>query len=94
MDQLDKLFQSIYGDLNGAYISPTAPFPVEDAFAERTPCNVLYREVFDCKVRLNDRLNEDEDPDIEKIIDNLLEIAEILSKKMFEYGVKVQESRL
>lgn len=93
MDDIDELFQRIYGDLNGAYPHPAAPFPVENAFAEGEPCMVLYKEVYDCRIRVSDRLDEKDDPDLDLIVDKMLEIAEILSRKMFEYGIKVQESR-
>lgn len=49
-------------------------------------CSNAYEEVSEAKERLCERLNTDEDKDLECIISNLLGIAEHLSLKMYDYG--------
>lgn len=67
-------------------------YPVEESkvvvneFEEGMFCSNAYEEVSKAKERLCERLNTDEDKDIECIVSNLLGIAEHLSMKMYDYG--------
>lgn len=59
---------------------------IENEFAEGKKCDELYSQIFDAKCRICERLNVDEDSDIEMIIESMNEIAHILSLKMYDYG--------
>lgn len=59
---------------------------VVNAFADGLPCAKLYGDVYNAKCRLEERLGVEEDEDVGIIINSLLEIAERLSMKMYEYG--------
>lgn len=65
-----------------------APFniTIEDEFSEGRECEKLYERVYAAKARLAERLNSDDDSDVEEIVDCMSSIARILSLKMFDYG--------
>lgn len=49
-------------------------------------CSNAYEEVYKANQAICERLNIDEDEDVECIVSNLLGIAEHLSMKMYDYG--------
>lgn len=59
---------------------------VQDEFKEGLYCSNAYEKVYNANHRLCERLNVDEDEDVECIISNLLNIAKHLSMKMYDYG--------
>ncbi len=61
---------------------------VEDLFEEGKACDILYNNVYDAKLRLNQRLGTEEDRDIELMISCLLEICRIVAYRMYPYGAK------
>ena len=87
-----EIKEQIYEAVNGAYVNAedyvVAGVQVEDEFAEGKDCNKLYAEVFNAKMRLNERLGTDEDKDVEIIIDSMYSIVREISMKMFDYGMK------
>lgn len=58
---------------------------VKDEFAEGMPCDLLYKNIFNANRRLCNRLQVEEDQDVEEIITDLLSISEYLSMKMYDY---------
>lgn len=64
---------------------------VANAFAEGEPCADRYREIFETENRLCERLGVENDPDVDMLADGFLEIMEIVSKKMFDYGMLLKE---
>ena len=60
---------------------------VKNEFEEGRFCMKAYTEVFEANSRLCERLGVQEDRDAEILITNLLDIAQYLSKKMYDYGV-------
>ncbi|MCI8454703.1 MAG: hypothetical protein HFE84_08840 [Lachnospiraceae bacterium] len=83
----------VYDLMNGSLNLDEEPIEeskyVENEFAKGSRCEELYREVYEANKRLCERLGADDvgcDDDVELIIDNLLEIANHLSMKMFDYG--------
>lgn len=80
----------IYELLSGA--RNLEDYPVEESkivrneFEEGMFCSDAYEEVNVAKERLYEKLNTNEDKDIECIISNLLDIAEHLSMRMYDYG--------
>lgn len=63
---------------------------VKNAFAPGTACNELYRQIYHANRRLCQRLGQiDEDPDVELIINNFMEINRILCLEMYRYGKKI-----
>ena len=61
---------------------------IDNLFDDGTICDFLYSEVYDASRRINQRLGQQEDPDVERIIRNLWKINKIVSCKMYEYGVE------
>lgn len=53
---------------------------------EGKPCEKLYSEAFHLKQHLFDRLDSEDDEEVERLVDCLLEIGNITSMKMFDYG--------
>lgn len=49
-------------------------------------CSNAYEEVYKANQAICERLNVDEDEDVECIVSNLLGIAKHLSMKMYDYG--------
>ena len=59
---------------------------VTNEFEEGMYCESAYNEVCDANRRICERLDVEEDDDVECIISNLLGIAKHLSLKMYDYG--------
>ena len=59
---------------------------VTNEFEEGMYCNHAYNEVYDANRRVCERLDVEEDDDVDCIISNLLGIAKHLSLKMYDYG--------
>lgn len=92
MQENDKrLKQLIYDLMNGSLDTEHYPVGaskyVKNEFSEGTFCKRAYAEVFKANLRLCERLGVQEDRDVETIINNLLDIGEYLSMKMYDYGV-------
>lgn len=87
---MKKQKQLIYDLMAGYYDLDRVQFPeckiVEDEFVEGKPCEELYRQVYEARVRLCERLGVDEDKDIQTIINCMDDISRILAMKMFDYG--------
>ena len=79
--------ESVYETLTDVLNEPYQVPGVENAFAEGTLCTGLYREVYEANLRLCERLGQPEDdPDVELIINNLLQINKHLCLRMYHYG--------
>lgn len=80
----------VFDLMNGSLDLDRFPVPeskiVKNEFGEDGACGVLYREVFHANRRICERFGVEEDPDVELIIRNLLEIGEQQSMKMYDYG--------
>lgn len=80
----------IFDLMNGSLDLDRFPVPeseiVKNEFEEGRMCGGLYREVFLANRRICERFGVEEDPDVELIIRNLLEIGEHQSMKMYDYG--------
>jgi hypothetical protein len=83
--------EMIYQMMNGDISLDSSKLPeglhVEDEFAEGKECGRLYSEVYEAKQRILERLEENEDADIETIIRNMEAISEILALKIYDYGL-------
>lgn len=78
----EKIYLSMLGEL-------TEPLPgVPNAFAPGQPCEKLYRQVYEAKCRLCDRLGEEENDDLETILDCLFEINRRMCIGMYQLGRK------
>ena len=85
----EAIYQTLTGSTAEAYQVPG----VENAFAEGSPCAVLYRQIYQANQRLCARLGQtDSDPDVESIIDSFLEINKYLCLKMYQYGQSTFET--
>jgi len=84
--------QRIYDLMCGSVDLTKNPLPegktVVNEFAEGSPCDLAYKEVYEACGNLSDKLGKGfgQDPDIECIVNKMFEIQEILCKKMYEYG--------
>ena len=79
----ENVFETLTGSLCEEYGIPG----VENAFATGSRCDRLYSQIYDANGRLCKRLGQiDEDPDVELIINNFMEINRILCLKMYGYG--------
>lgn len=79
---------TIYEIVTGAINAEEGYEQIENEFAEGKECDRLYAEIYETKLRLNERLGKpgEEDTDIECIINNMFDICEIVAGKMFDYG--------
>jgi len=83
-----SISKQVYDSLCGELLDEYRIKHVENAFAEGSPCDVLYQEITDAYARLCERLGkEDDDEDVEVIINAFMEMNRILCLKMFSYGV-------
>ena len=79
----------VYGLLNGTRIRQPGDPEVENLFAIGRECERLYDQVYSANLRLCDRLQSgDEDRDVEVIINSMLEICDIVGKRMYRYGME------
>ncbi len=86
-----KLRRRIFDLMNGSI--DTVHFPMEESslveneYAEGKLCEQLYGEIYDCSLRLCERLGAGEsDRDVERIINAFFDIQERLCMKMYDYG--------
>ena len=78
-----NISELVYESLIGELIDPIKDVP--NAFEPGSYCETRYRQVLEAYERLRGRLGvEDEDPDVEIIIDSLLEIQRKLCMEMFD----------
>lgn len=81
-----RIFDLMNGSLDLDRFQVPESAIVKNEFGEGETCGVLYREVFFANRRICERFGVEEDPDVELIIRNLLEIGEYQSMKMYDYG--------
>lgn len=81
--------EDVYATLTNDLIEPYQVPGVENAFAEGSPCSILYQQVYQANLHLCERLDQETDPDVELIINNLLEINKHLCIKMYHYGQQI-----
>lgn len=79
----ENVYLTLTGELLDDYVIPG----VENAFARGSRCDILYEQIYDANQRLCARLGQvDDDPDVELIINNFLEMNRILCLEMYRYG--------
>lgn len=90
LPELTDLRQLIFYLMNGDLDLDHFPVPesqyVENEYAVGKTCNALYDEAYRIKQNLFNRLKSPDDPEVERLMDVLLDIAEQMSMKMFDYG--------
>ena len=78
-----NISELVYESLIGELVDPIKDVP--NAFEPGGYCETRYRQVLEAYERLRGRLGvADEDPDVEIIIDSLLEIQRKLCMEMFD----------
>ena len=88
--QKELIYQIMNGDMDLEHISLVEDIGIEDEFSENRECEQLYGEVYNAKLRLAEKLGEDEDADVEQIINCMSKISRILSLKMYDYASEIQ----
>lgn len=79
--------EQIYERMTVQLVHPDPEIPCE--FAGGKPCDKLYAQVCDARLRLCERTGLDfEDRDLLDIIEGLEEIGKLCALKMFDYGVR------
>lgn len=76
----EKVYLSMLGEL----VYPLRDIP--NAFGPGAPCEKLYQQIYESKRRLCNRLNADEDPDVQAIGDCFGEINRVLCLQMYRPG--------
>lgn len=85
----NKMIEDIYHTLLGVIKEEFCVPGVENLFEEGSMCEDLYNETLAAYERLRNRLGvANEDCDVEIIINSLMTIEQVISMKMFEYGMK------
>ena len=84
----EKMVDIVYDLMIGQRICQPGDPEVEDLFSPGRECANLYKQVYEANLRLCNRLNTEEDTDVEIIINSLLEICTIVGKRMFRYGIE------
>lgn len=85
-----ELRQTVFNLMNGSlnlkdYSVPESEY-VQNEYEKGKPCEKLHSEAFHLKQHLFDRLDSENDEEVERLVDCLLEIENIASMKMFDYG--------
>ena len=84
------LKEMIYDWMNGIYGENNTMIKglyVENEFADGGFCDKVYNDIYNANIRLNDKLGNDNDHDIECIISGYRTLMKYFSMKMFDYGV-------
>ena len=82
--------EEVYDTLLGELVDGAGVPGVENIYAPGGPCDRNYSTMLEAYERLCQRLNrKNDDPDVEIIINSLLENQRIIAMKMFEYGAKL-----
>lgn len=86
----NSFIQDVYGTLWGLTVEDAQIPGVENLFEEGMPCAVNYGKMLAAYERLLRRLGcaGTEDPDVEIIMNTLMDITDGLSYKMYEYGAQ------
>lgn len=88
--QKEIIYQIMNGDMDLDRISLVGDVDIENEFSENRECEQLYNEVYNAKLRLVEKIGEEEDTDIEQIINCMSRISRILAFKMYDYALKIQ----
>ncbi len=65
------------------------PGDIPSEFDERKPCDILYSNMTDARLRLCERTGIDfEDHDLLEIIESLERIGKLCALRMYDYGTK------
>ena len=84
-DYIDRVYGTLWGMLDGAY----AVEGVESAFETGSYCFNKYDEVFKANINICKKLGVQEDRDVERIIDNLIDIQQFMCHRMYELGAQM-----
>ena len=84
-----EVYDSLWGQVGEEYRLPW----VEDAAAAGSPCMDLYSRAIESAWKVSERLGAEEDPQVDQIIHDLLELQRMLCLKMFAYGRVWERSR-
>lgn len=89
---MDKelIYQLMNGEVALTDIDILEKIEIVDEFSGERECGKLYERVYNARLRLAERLDNDEDEDLEEIINCMEGIARILSLKMFDYGMEAR----
>lgn len=83
---METYSKMVYDTLQGV-LEEDAKIPgVEDAFANGKPCSELYEQMREAYGRVCQRLETQEDRDLEIVIASLTKISELLGLEMFRLG--------
>ena len=77
-----KVYDSLWGQMEEEYRLPW----VENAAVAGSPGMDLYSRALETAWKVSERLGAEEDPQVDQIIHNLLELQRVLCLKMFDYG--------
>ncbi len=81
------VYESMLGLLEPEYRLPWAA----DIFQPGLPCHEEYSRMMLAHQRLCEKMQVQDDPDLEIIVQSLLKYAEILSLEMFKAGITYQK---
>lgn len=85
--------EMIYDMMNGLLACDGMVLPgdiwVKDEFLKGSQFNELSERIYDAKIRIGDKLGNEEDEDLEEISDCMEELIRIVAMKMYDYGKEV-----
>ena len=88
MDIAEEIYNSLLGITSEECRLPW----VDSIFPPGTECFQAYQTMFDAYQRLLLRLNQEEDdPDLEEMVNSMLDYSRAAGLKMFEYGTIFQK---
>ena len=87
----EEQIRDVYETLIGVRVEAYRVSGVENLYEPGSPCAIAYENMLDAYSRLRERLGitGDDDENVETIINSLMDIEQIVSLKMFEYGRKI-----
>lgn len=83
----------IYDMMNGLLACEGIVLPadiwVKDEFLRGSQCDELAERIYYAKVRIGERLGNEEDEDLEELSNCMEELMRIVAMKMYDYGKEI-----
>ena len=84
-----NFFDFVYNHMNGVYTEQDAV--IENMFAKGSPCDRLYLEAYDARIRLSGGDLDAENPDVLCIVEAYEKMQRMFCEMAFQYGEKFAE---
>ena len=82
----DSILEDVYYTVTGEIAPEYRVVGIEDAFSEGGFCDTAWNEMYQARSRIRERLELEEDEDLNIVVDELCSIQKELCLRMFRLG--------